>query len=665
MRIVWPLKPRILLGVLLTTVLGANWPVSAERKSAITAEQILEIRIASDVQLSPNGEQIAFVVTEPAARKSTNGGQTNIWLVPADGSRRERQLESSSGTDRSPRWSPDDHTLAFLSARENPGMARLAPAQVYLQSDKSGRTERLTHIEGGVEQFRWSPDGKMIAFIASHPLAGNERNLPPGDDAALVGGGSYKSLWVTTIASRSTVQVTHQDFNVYDFAWSPDGDQFALEIASDRNSDASAQLALVVARRSNGKLIRTLANEVGFSGAIQWSPDGRLISFFAATPRRIPCWLAIVSADGGTPRLLLKDYPGTIVDATWSADSKQLLAEMMEGTGQALLEIDPSNDTPWPVAKILNMPEFNSSFSSSRSSTAYLNQTFDSPNDIWAITPNHVARKLTSLNPEVSTWRLGNVRQINWMNTKDGARVNGVLITPPDFEEGHPYPTVVQTHPGWIAWWAGWQGSWWAWGQLLATHGYVIFLPNYRGAWGQGWQWFDALADWGGMSIQDLNDGIDYLVQQKIADPDRLGIGGWSNGGFVAAAAITHTSRFKAAILDAPVTDFYSCQAMPSCTFLRVHLGDNPYYQRSKYDEHSPMTFIRNCRTPTLLLHGQEDEAVPIGQSYEFYYGLLNLGVEAKMVVYPREGHSIEERAHQLDLQDRALNWFDSHLKNR
>lgn len=236
---------------------------------------------------------------------------------------------------------------------------------------------------------------------------------------------------------------------------------------------------------------------------------------------------------------------------------------------------------------------------------------------------------------------------------------------PPNYKPGDLYPTIVNTHPGDTAWWIGFHSSrWWDWGQLLASHGYVEFLPNTRGVTGEGGEMHTTIDRWGELAFQDLMDGVDYLIDQKIADPARLGIGGWSNGGFMTEYTITRTTRFRAAVAEAGHSDFFS---LYGTSYLRDGLRrtsqHSPYSDRHWYDEHSPITSIKNCRTPTLLLHGQLDAGVPLGQAYEFYTGLKDAGVEAELVIYPREGHSIQEYSHRIDLQKRMLAWFDKHLK--
>jgi len=345
-------------------------------------------------------------------------------------------------------------------------------------------------------------------------------------------------------------------------------------------------------------------------------------------------------------------------------DSKHLMAQSVEGTHQALLTVDVANGDTRKLTDIVHS-QWNVGFSTNGNTTAYFSQSVGSPSDIWILKTDAPPRKITDFNPQTAAWKLGKLREVEWKNSKDGLLRRGVVITPPDYQQGRLYPTIVNTHPGDTAWWMGWHGSkWWDWGQLLASNGYVVFLPNTRGVTGEGPRMHQTIADWGGMAFQDLMDGVDYLVQQKIADPNRLGIGGWSNGGFMTEYAITHTTRFKAAVAQAGHSDFFSLYgASYLSSSLRISFGDSPHVNRKGYDERSPIISIRNCRTPTLLLHGELDSGVPVGQAYEFYNALKDVGVETELVIYPRERHNIQERGHQLDVQRRMLAWFDKHLK--
>ncbi|HZI47855.1 MAG TPA: S9 family peptidase [Pyrinomonadaceae bacterium] len=628
----------------------------------ITPEDVLGIRELSDLRLSPDGKQVVFVITEPAD-PNTQRRASNLWIMPTNGRESPRALIPGLINAGSPRWSPDGKTLAFLSDRARPGSDEAeASNQIYQLGAGEANAVRLTSVPGGVEQFEWSNDSKMIAFVArDQPLKKATR-----DDAIEVDRHLEASrLWVTTVADQKAVQVTKQDFEIVELAWSPTGDELALVVAPTPKAEDSLNLSLVVVNRATGEVARTLNKYVNLAGGLKWSPDGRLITFFEGpASKEFASWVSVVPAGGGEARAVLKDYAGSVLRLEWMPDSRHLIALAMEGTHQSLLAVDVATGDRVKLGDVTHS-QWNVGFSTNGNTTAYFAETSESPSDIWILRTGESPRKLTNFNPQTAAWRVGKLREIEWKNSKDGLVRRGVLITPPDYQPGQRYPTIVNTHPGDTAWWMGWHSSkWWDWGQLLASNGYVVFLPNTRGVTGEGWRMHQAIADWGGMAFQDLMDGVDYLVQQGIADPNRLGIGGWSNGGFMTEYAITHTTRFKAAVAQAGHSDFFSLYGTSYLSAsLRISFHDSPYLNRKGYDERSPITSIRNCRTPTLLLHGELDSGVPVGQAYEFYNGLKDIGVETQMVVYPRERHNIQEGAHQLDIQRRMLAWFDKHLK--
>jgi dipeptidyl aminopeptidase/acylaminoacyl peptidase len=386
--------------------------------------------------------------------------------------------------------------------------------------------------------------------------------------------------------------------------------------------------------------------------------------FFESSARKGTYWISLVNAGGGPVRPLLKGYPGTFWLCEWAPDSKHLIAEAIVGTRIKLLQIDVRTGESSTLADILNAGGDMTASADGRI-LAFVAEKADSPPDVWSLTTDQPPRQLTNFNPQIASLKLGNVSNVTWTNRKDGQALHGVLVTPADFKSGHLYPTIVEVHPGNDAWWFGWQGSWWQWAQLLASNGYAVFLPNPRGSTGQGWEFGELFHSWiSDAAFDDTMDGIDSLIAQKIADPDRLGIGGWSNGGFLSAWAITHTNRFKAAVLfAAPVDLELSWGATDIGGFFQVTVGDTPLRNRQLYESRSPFFFVKNCGTPALILHGETDQGVPIAQTYAFYHALKALGVETEMVVYPREGHSIEERAHQIDFQTRVLAWYDKHLK--
>lgn len=655
----------------------------AQEKRAVKPEDLVDIRGLSDIQISPDGKRVAFVVTEPAEpEKPERPRDTNIWVAPADGSEPARPFAASPKSETHPRWSPDGRYLAFLSDRGEPaGEEKEAKNQVYLMRTDGGEAEQLTSFKGGVEDLRWSPDGRMIAFTVRDPLTeDDEKKQKKRDDAIYVDHeNKYARLWALTVSERKPVQVTKQDLNVSDFAWSPDGRELAIAVSSTpSNDDIYWHSKLVVVRRLDGEIVRTLSENLSArAGGIQWSPDGGTIAFAEYTPAKMADWLAVASAGGGPARYLLKDYRGTVREAKWEQDSRHLVAEVNEHTEDRFVRIEVVSGEFTRLLPATNLPAPDFDLSADGRTLAFARGSGDSPPEVFAwVQDNNTSgtqagprlpARLTHLNPQVAAWRLGEVKEISWRNKKDQQRLYGVLVTPPDFKEGQAYPTIVEVHggPAW-AWWSGWLGSWHEWAQLLASHGYVVFLPNPRGSTDQGWQFAEANRDdWGGGDFQDVMDGVDYLVEQKIADPNRLGIGGWSYGGFMTSWAVTQTNRFRAAVVGAAVTDLFSFDGTTDITpsFLRQYFFDFPFKRRADYDRHSAMSFLQNCRTPSLILHGQADERVPTSQGWEFYNGLKMLGVPAEMVVYPREHHGFRERAHQIDLLTRVLAWYDKYLK--
>jgi len=640
------------------------------KRHVITPADILSIRELDDVRLSPDGKQVAFIVNEPNDPKTPREPRaTNVWVAPADGHGLPRPLIPGLKNTNSPRWSPDGRTLAFLSEFAAAEADAESGTQIYLLPDGEKRASRLSNVSGGVEQYQWSPDGKMIAFVVRDQVTAEEQARRAAGDDAIVRPESnlkYSRLWIVELSDGKARQVTKQNFEILELAWSPAGDELALIVAPTPRSEDFSNLSLVIINRSTGGVVRTLTDHVSsITGILKWSPDGHWITFFELPPtKESNNWLSLAPARGGEIRPQLKDYRGSILMSEWAANSKSLLAQGVEGTREVIARIDIETGEFHTITDVIQS-QWGASFSTNGEKIAYLAQTPESADDIWVIEKDRHPRRITNFNPQTKSWLFGKVSEVAWKNSKDGLRRHGVLITPPNYQPGKQYPTVVNTHPGDTAWWTGFHASkWWDWGQLLASNGYVVFLPNTRGVTGEGGALHATIDHWGGMAFQDLMDGVDYLIAQNIADPNRLGIGGWSNGGFVTEYTITRTTRFKAAVAQAGHADFFS---LYGTSHLREGLQRtsqaSPYHNREWYDEHSPITFIKNCRTPTLLIHGELDAGVPPGQAYEFYTGLRDAGIETELVIYPRERHSIQEYSHRLDVQRRMLAWFDKHLR--
>jgi dipeptidyl aminopeptidase/acylaminoacyl peptidase len=649
------LTARLVAGLLLLVSL----PMVAR---PLTPEDVLSIRDLSDLRIAPNGERVAFVVTEPAdAAKPREPRRKTIWLVATSGEEAPQPIDAASKNDFSPRWSPDGQTIAFLSDRSLEGDTS---TQIYLYRLGGMTARRLTSIAGGVEQFQWSPDGTSLSFIArDQPSAEQRRKEAAGFDAEESDAPMlYAQLWIVNVSDGAAAQITREDVEVVEAAWSPNGRELALMLAPDPTPEASSKTWVVVVDRATGKIARTLSEHAAFPGGMRWSPDGKLLTFYdAAHTSPFATWISVVSAAGGAVQPILKEYRGTVLGIDWMPDSKQFVVQSIEGTGHVLLSIDATTGERRRVVDFI-ASQWDASFSTNGTTTVYLAQSATAPSDIWLKRGDAAPRRITDFNPHTRTWTLGAVSEMTWTNTKDGLLRRGIVITPPGYQSGRRYPTVVIGHPGDTSWWPGFLVKSWSWGQLLATNGYVAFMPNYRGVNGEGAEMHANIGDWG-VALQDLEDGVDALIARGIADPERLGIGGWSNGGYMTAWTISQTPRYKAAIAQAAHTDLFSIYGTSYLRGgLRITVGD-PYLDRAAYDARSPIAFARNIRTPTLIIHGVNDRGVPLGQAQELHTALKSFGVPVRLVVYPREGHTIREYTHQIDLQRRMLDWFDRYLR--
>jgi len=644
----------------------------ARENQGISPKDIQTIRTVSDVQLSPDGHRVVFLLRDPrGAKNQKEGGPNRLWAVKTDGAEVPQELAKNLKNAEFPRWAPDGHSLAFLSKgvqssdnKEEPGN------QIYLLRGESTKPERLTSTKGGVGWFEWSPNSKLIAFVTrGQNSEADLKKESEGDDAFEVDRNlPFSQLWVLSLADGSVLQVPQQGFEIKTLAWSPDESEFAAFIVPTPILNDAFHPSLVVIDRATGKVVRTLSKKAGLLPTLQWSPNGQFILFNELSqppPNSICSWyFATVPSAGGPVLPILGDRPFDVLDAQWSPDSTHVVAQIFANTQGYLASVDTRDSTFVKLADVFtSRGDFR--FSTNGRLTAYLNQSTTSPNDVWVVGSDKSPTKLTNLNPQTSGWNLNPVEVVHWKDTQDGLDLDGLLVTPPGFQKGHRYPTIVQTHSGDTAGWRGWLASWSDWAQLLASHGYVVFLPNTQGVIGRGIKFHDMGSNGGGLAVQDLLDGVDYLVSEGIADPNRLGIGGYSNGGNATMYAITRTTRFKAAIVIAGVSDFFSYVGTSSIGNPTIDLrfkGVGPYADRGPYDKESPISNVIKCKTPTLLLYGEQDTAVTTGQGFEFYYALKRLGVEAEMVTYPREGHWIYEPYHEIDVQTRVLNWFHIHL---
>jgi dipeptidyl aminopeptidase/acylaminoacyl peptidase len=684
-----------LIPAFLLLLAGAAAAVSQEHK-VVDPVDLVSLKHVSEARISPDGSLIAYVVHTPVP--APEHPNAHIWLVATDGKTTARLFVAGNGADSSPRWSSDGTSLAFLSDRENPfekdesfhfsivgaedrkdleppekrpdaGERADRQQQIWLISLQGGEATPITNIPGGVKSFEWSKDGKAIAFIRTDQDTKEEAERKRRKEDHIEVDRNYKfdRLWIYSFANRQARLVTKTDQNIDAFDWSPDGARFLARVSpTPRIDDYWRVSSIVILNAATGATEKTLLEHAA-PNLIRWSPDGHRAAFDKASPKNIAGIPLVYDENTGKETVVGAAYPATIENLEWSADSASLLASGTEGVDPVFLKVDAASGAVTKLSGAGPNGWFGSyTLSKDGQKVAYLSETPDHPAEVFVRSGDR-SQMLTSTNPQVVGWKIGASQEVSWKSSKDGKTIFGVLLLPPDYERSHRYKTVVHIHGGpEEAWQSGFHAEWYDWGVVLASHGYVVLLPNPRGSDGQGTAFTEAnYRDWGGGDFQDIMDGVDMLVSKGIADPDHLGVGGWSFGGFMTSWVVTHTDRFKAAVVGAAVTDLFT---MATTTDIAPSYLDGYYGElaanRRLYDEHSPARYLEHCHTPTLVVHGEADVRVPISQGEEFYNGLRFLKQETQMLRYPREPHIFREMEHQRDSLERMLRWYDAHLGN-
>ena len=628
-------------------------------------------------QWSPDGKWIAFTVT--GWNRKEDRRDSHIYLVAADGGEPIKLTNGERGESQ-PQWSPDGARLAFLANRDVPAAGAAAPAgsrnQIWIISTRGGEAEKLTDEEAGVSQFRWSPDGRQIAYVVRDtPKDKAERDKRKKDkfDAIVVDSDfSYSHLWAINLVDKKKRRVTEGKFTASDPQWSPDGRQLAFiagklgaqdssftDIGEDRNTD----IYLVAA---TGGQPRQLTDNLGPDESPRWSRDGRQIAYVASDDPM--SWaektdLMIVDAAGGKPRNLTGSFEDSVNGAPlWSPDGQTLYAPgVQSGVYGQLLRVTVGGELR-PVF-VSRGAYSNVALSRDGQMLAFTFNDAKAPNNLWvAPVAGQNARQLSFFNPQVKEFTLADTEVTKW-RAPDGLEIEGLLVKPVGYVAGRRYPLILQIHGGPYG---QFSFSYNRNAQLYAAHGYAVLMPNPRGSTGYGHKFTTAnLRDWGGKDFQDLMAGVDEVIKRGVADPERLAVMGGSYGGFMTFWTITQTNRFKCAIGHAGISDWYGFFGQTDVPGLMEYgLGGLPWAARETYAKWSPMSYVDRVKTPLMITHGEQDRRVPIQQAELYYRALKRRGIEVVFIRYPREGHGITEPNHQIDLAGRQLAWLDKHLKS-
>jgi dipeptidyl aminopeptidase/acylaminoacyl peptidase len=614
----------------------------------------------SAVQLSPDGTMVLWTETFRNAQKLSDPiPKTAIYLSATRPGSRKTRLTAGNGrafaNEFNPVWAPDGKKIAFLSDARTPSQP-----QLFVAKSDGSNIRQLSHFKGNVSDARWSPKGDRIAFLyiqdATRPAGATQvgdRRTGVIEETA-----QEQRLTLIDMNTQAIHVLSPADQYVYEYDWSPDGRAFALSLAPG-NGDNNWWIArLATMNASTGALHEVLKPELQFAQP-RWSPDGKSIAFIGG----------IMSDEGSTGGdvYLVDAQTGNQKDLTPNFDASAAELTWVDGTHVAMIAHTPGGEK----IDLLSVGDgaleaFGSGEESINSLSvgghgntyAAVRSSFEQPPELFIGWPKNLRQFTHSNAGNPRLW--GKAVSLRWKS--DEFEPQGWLVYPQDFNSARTYPMIVLPHGGPAA------QNLPSWGSrntsALSSQGYFVFLPNPRGSYGQGERFTEAnIKDFGYGDFRDIMTGVDKAIASAPIDPHRIGLMGWSYGGYVAMWAETQTDRFKAIVAGAGLSNWQS------------YYGENqidqwmiPYFGKSVYDDpavyarSSPMTFIKNAKSPVLMLQGERDEEVPATQSFEFWHALKTLGVPTQLVVYKDEGHGIRKPADQIDMLNRILKWFNHYV---
>ena len=619
------------------------------------------------VAISPDGQHVAWVETL-VGKNGVPDGRTEIYVADTkDGAHVHRVTATPSNrraAEGAPVWSPDSARLAFLS-----DAAKADQPQIYVAPAGGGAARRLTSVEGALAGLSWAPDGKHLAVLYTEHA---NRQLGPLAAAAhetgeILEASFEQRLSLVDPTSGSVQPVSAPDLYVYEYTWSPDSGHFAI-IAARGNGDNNWWGAALYRQELSGAPLKLLYKPSLQIAKPAYAPDGRHIAFIEglmSDEGSVGGDAYVLAAEGGNPDNLMPGARFSASSLAWTRPTELLISGISGGDGQ-ILRLDTAtrqSTSVWrgPESVTTGDGEMDFSVATDGGSSAVIRSSFSSPPEVWA-GPVGEWHAITHANAAVKpAW--GKAVSLRWKS--DGYEVQGWLIYPTDFDPAKRYPLIVRVHggPG-----AAVTSAWPSQGSAamsLAGAGYFVLQPNPRGSYGQGEAFTRAnVKDFGYGDLRDILAGVDEALRNAPIDGTRLGISGWSYGGYMTMWAVTQTNRFKAAVAGAGIANWQSYYGQNKIDqWMLPFFGASVYDDPAVYARSSPIQFIKNVKTPTLVLVGDSDAECPAPQSFEFWHAVKSLGVDTRLVVYEHEGHQFKDPVHQKDRIRRTLEWFDARLR--
>lgn len=647
--------------LLVVVALGISAVLPAVAQTPPSMTDVLQAAFAmhaySNVAISPDGRAVAW------QEMSTGGGLTHpvrqtALYIKRDGATAVR-LTAGNGTtyydESQPAWSPDGKHIAFFSNARS-----AAQQQIFIASSEGSAVQQLTHLEGAVQGMKWSPNGRYLAILhIAHPhrsvgaLAAGARQV--GVIGSVV---DEQRLAIVDVSTGAVRELTPSNAYVYEYGWSPDSRHVAYTYAYG-NGDNNWWIARLAVTDMNGRT-RDLFRPPFQINDPEWSPDGKSISLIGGIMSdfgSVGGDVYLVNAADGRARDITSGMPLSAAAIRWTGASQMLMLAHRLGS----LMLFQLNSATGATAAIGYQGETLQSLSATRdgSSVAFVRTSFTRPAEVWS-GALRTPRQVTHGNANAPRF-WSKATSIRWSD--GGYRPQGWLIYPLGFMQGRRYPLVMIVHGGPSAESLPTYGSTFV--DALASHGYFIFEPNPRGSFGQGEAFTRAnIKDFGYGDWRDDLTGMDAAIATGHVDPQRLGLFGWSYGGYMAMWAETQTRRFKAIVAGAGVVNWQSYYGQNDIDqWMIPFFGASVYQDPAVYAKSSPITFILHSHTPVLILQGERDEEVPAPQAFEFYHAMKTLGVPSQLVVYADEGHAPRKPTDMIDILERMVGWFDHYLR--
>jgi dipeptidyl aminopeptidase/acylaminoacyl peptidase len=662
--------PALLAGFCLSMLgaaAAAAAPADAPSRRSLSADDFYRVQDVSEPQVSPDGQWVAYVLT--TNEREPDEARSAIWMVSWDGSQHVALTAAADGTDK-PRWSPDGRYLAFLA---NP--AGSDKSQIMLLDRRGGDARQLTSVSGDIGEYAWSPDGKRLVLTLQQSEAGAQPKPMvieavhfKQDEEGYLTEAHARHLYLFDVESKHLEPLTSDPaFNEDLPTWSPDGRQIAFIRTHERGVDQDGREDIDVIEPAAGatprKIIRPFAPN---TQKLAWSPDGTQIAYLQGLEPKFNAYmqdrLALVPAAGGAPRPLTDKLDRAVMSYAFAGNSAITITVEDDGTAYPS-RIDLASGS---ITREVAAGPFVASAPSAAGGHTALLQTSDAAlAEVYALEAGKL-RKLTAHNDAwLAELQLGAVDDIRF-KSKDGAEIHGQIVKPPSYVAGRKYPTILWIHGGpngqdehgLVL--DGYQFE----PQMFAAKGFVVLRVNYRGGSGRGLAFAKTIfADWGHKEVLDLLAGVDYLVAQGIADPARLGVGGWSYGGILTDYTIASDGRFKVAISGAGSANQLSTYGADEYVLqYNAELGP-PWRNTALWMKVSyPFFHADRIHTPTLFLGGDKDFNVPIIGGEQMYQSLRTLGVPAELVVYPGQHHVFTRPSFIKDLAERTSLWLDRYI---